>query len=168
MGKSEISKKLKAESRKLTIGRSGLLARSLALLLAVSGIFYMCDSKTSQRSTKFEQYVIQGEQLYLNHCSNCHQKNGKGLGLLYPPLDTSDYMQNHLEEVLCLMRHGKSGPMVVNGKNFNQPMPGIPSLSDLEIAEIATYIYNSWSHTNGIVDVKTASQILSSCDSLSN
>ena len=94
------------------------------------------------------------------------KKNGKGLGLIYPPLDSSDYMQNHLEEVLCLMRHGKSGEVFVNGRNFNQPMPGVPTLSDLEIAEIATYIYNSWSHERGIVDVKTASQILSDCDSL--
>ena len=130
-------------------------------------MLYACNSKPSpDTSTKFDQYFIQGEQLYLSHCSNCHQKNGRGLGLIYPPLDTSDYMQNHFEEVLCLMRSGKSGELIVNGKNFNQPMPGIPTLTDLEIAEIATYIYNSWSHDKGIVDVKMASQVLSACDSL--
>ncbi len=69
-------------------------------------------------------------------------------------MDTSDYMQNHLEEVVCLMRNGKSGELVVNGKNFNQADARVPTLSDLEIAEIATYIYNSWSHNKGIVDVK--------------
>jgi cytochrome c551 len=137
--------------------------------IAVCCALYGCNSKPSPAtSTKFDQYFIQGEQLYLSHCSNCHQKNGKGLGLIYPPLDTSDYMQNHLEEVLCLMRNGKDGPLVVNGKGFNQPMPGIPTLSDLEIAEIATYIYNSWNHNKGIVDVKVASQILSSCDSIAD
>ena len=118
------------------------------------------------KDAKFQQYFVQGQMLYEKNCSNCHQKNGKGLGLIYPPLDTSDYMQNHFEEVLCLMRSGKSGELIVNGKNFNQPMPGIPTLTDLEIAEIATYIYNSWSHDKGIVDVKMASQVLSACDSL--
>ena len=77
-------------------------------------------------------------------------------------------MENYLEEVVCLMRNGKSGELIVNGKNFNQAMPGIQTLSDLEVAEIATYIYNSWSHSKGIIDVKSASQILSSCDSLSS
>lgn len=94
------------------------------------------------------------------------KKNGSGLGLVYPPLDTSDYMQNNLAEVLCLMRNGTSGEMIVNGKSFNQAMPGISTLSDLEIAEIATYIYNSWSHRKGIVEVKAAEQMLSSCDSV--
>ena len=128
-----------------------------------------CTSKSSKEtSPKFQQYYVQGEQLYLTHCSNCHQKDGRGLGLLYPPLDTSDYMQHNLEDVLCLMRNGKNGELIVNGKGYNQAMPGITALSDLEIAEIATYIYNSWSHNYGIVDVKLTSKILSSCDTLKN
>src|SRR5262245_48428098 len=98
-----------------------------------------CNSK----DTKLQQYVVQGEQLYVKHCSNCHQKNGKGLGLVYPPVDKSDFMEQNFAEVLCLMRNGKSGEITVNGKSFNQPMPGIPLLTDLEIAEIATYLYNS-------------------------
>ena len=165
MGKTD---KLQASSFKLqAVGRknSRLAACSLQLV-AFCCLLYACNSKSPGTSTKFDQYFIQGEQLYIRHCSNCHQKNGKGLGLIYPPLDTSDYMLNHVEEVLCLMRNGKSGELIVNGKNFNQPMPGVPTLTDLEIAEIATYIYNSWSHNKGIVDVKMASQILSACDSL--
>ncbi len=173
MQKSETDKlqassfKLQAVGRKLRGKNSRLVACGLQLAV-VCFTLYACNSKPSpDTSTKFDQYFIQGEQLYIRHCSNCHQKNAKGLGLIYPPLDTSDYMQNHLEEVLCLMRNGKSGELLVNGKSFNQAMPGIQTLSDLEIAEIATYIYNSWSHSRGIIDVKVASQILSSCDSLS-
>jgi mono/diheme cytochrome c family protein len=158
--------KLQAVDRRLRCKNSSFVACSLQLV-AFCCMLYACNSKPSpDTSTKFDQYFIQGEQLYVRHCSNCHQKNGKGLGLIYPPLDTSDYMQNHFEDVLCLMRSGKSGELIVNGKNFNQPMPGVPTLTDLEIAEIATYIYNSWSSDKGIVDVKVASQILSACDSL--
>ena len=161
--------KPQAADRRLKSKYSSLATCSLQLVAFCCILLYACNSKPSpEHSPKFEQYFVQGEQLYIRYCSNCHQKNGKGLGLIYPPLDTSDYMQNHLEEVLCLMRNGKSGELLVNGKSFNQPMPGVQTLSDLEIAEIATYIYNSWSHSKGIVDVKLASQILSSCDSTSN
>jgi mono/diheme cytochrome c family protein len=113
--------------------------------------------------TKFKQYYIQGEQLYIKNCSNCHQKNGTGLGLLFPPLNVSDYMEKNRPEVLCLMRHGKQGQLTVNGKSFNKAMPPIPTLSDLEIAEIATYIYNTWSHHQGIIDVRDATKILNNC-----
>ena len=114
-------------------------------------------------SAKFNQYYVQGEKLYIKHCGNCHQADGTGLGRLYPPLDTSDYMQNNFRDVICLMRHGKTGELIVNGQQFNQPMPDIPSLSDLEIAEIATYIYNTWSHERGMIEVTDVTTILSAC-----
>jgi cytochrome c551 len=132
-------------------------------------VSYGCSTKSestsTSSSTKFEQYFIQGEQLYIKNCSNCHQKTGAGLGLLYPPLKQSDFMTNNLEQVICLIRNGKDGELIVNGKSYNQSMPAIPSLTDLEIAEIATYIYNSWENEHGIIEVQDVSKILSSCDS---
>ena len=142
------------------------LPLALSFLFSAFCLLPGCQKKSEPSSPKFKQYFVQGEKLYLQHCSNCHQKNGGGLGLLYPPLDTSDYMQNHLEDVVCLIRNGKNGELIVNGKNYNQAMPGIASLTDLEIAEITTFIYNSWSHESGIVDVTKVSKILSTCDSL--
>lgn len=132
----------------------GWLVLGCSLLLAGCG-------KTS--SPKFRQYYVQGERLYLTHCSNCHQADGSGLGRVYPPLDTSDYIDKHFTEVICLIRYGKTGELTVNGEQFNQPMQGIPALTDLEIAEIATYIYNTWTHGRGIVEVKEATKILSEC-----
>jgi cytochrome c551 len=122
------------------------------------------DSQKRSNSTKFDQYYVHGEQLYLKHCSNCHQKDGTGLGRLYPPLAKSDFMEKNFDQVLCMMRHGKSGEVIVNGISYNQPMPGISSLTDLQIAEIATYICNSWGNDKGIIEVKQASAILAECD----
>jgi cytochrome c551 len=113
---------------------------------------------------KFNQYYVQGEQLYVKNCSNCHQKNGKGLGLVYPPVDQSDYLDKNFEAVLCLMKYGTKGELVVNGKTFNQPMPGIPTLTDLEIAELATYLYNNWERKRGLVDVKEATAVIEKCN----
>lgn len=128
----------------------------IALLLVA------CGGKSS--SPKFKQYYVHGEALYSQHCSNCHQTDGRGLGRVYPPLDSSDYMEKNFYEVVCLIRYGKTGSLIVNGEEFNQAMPGVASLSDLEIAQIATYIYNTWSHEKGIVEVKEVSKILADCE----
>ncbi len=124
-----------------------------------------CGGNANNRAnkTKFTQYYRQGQQLYITNCSNCHQTDGSGLARVYPPLDTSDYMDDNFEAVACLIRHGISGPLVVNGIEFVQPMPGIPTLTDLEIAEIMTYIYNTWSHSRGLVDVTTVTETLDMC-----
>lgn len=132
-----------------------------AFCFSLSAFCFLSCGKTT--TPKFKQYYVHGEQLYQKHCSNCHQSNGSGLGRVYPPLNTSDFMENNFEEVVCLIRHGSNGELIVNGVQFNQPMPGVPSLSDLEIAEIATYIYNTWDHKRGIVEVKDAAKVLESC-----
>lgn len=138
---------------------------SCVVLMLPVLLFMACSNHKSgvpDGSNKFKQYYIAGAELYTKNCSNCHRADGSGLGLLYPPLDTSDYMDNHLPEVLYLMRHGRAGELVVNGRAFNKIMPGNAALTDLEVAEIATYIYNTWSHTRGIIDVKDAAAVLDS------
>ena len=142
------------------------IATSILLLMLDAGCVSKTESNRSAPSAKFDQYFVQGEQLYLKNCSNCHQKNGTGLGLIYPPLKGSDYLLENMNEVICLIRNGKSGELIVNGKSFNKEMPPMPLLSDLEIAEIATYIYNSWGHDEGLIEVADVSSVLAKCDSL--
>ena len=144
--------------------RIAITAVALAALL----ICLACGKRGSdgQHSVKFEQYYNQGEQLYVQNCSNCHQKNGTGLGLVYPPLDKSDFIDQRFAEVICLMRYGRKGPLSVNGKLYNQAMPAT-QLSNLEIAEIATYIYNTWGREQGIVEVNRVADQLQQCDQTS-
>jgi mono/diheme cytochrome c family protein len=117
----------------------------------------------SLKDPKFQQYYAQGQMLYEKNCSNCHQKNGTGLGLLYPPVAASDYVQNNFNASLCLMKYGTEGEITVNGKNFNKPMPGVPSLTELEIAEVATYIINTWGLEKGIVELTQVKSALKDC-----
>lgn len=136
----------------------------LSIVLFFLVLNFSCNRSQTKDSTKFTNYFRQGEQLYIKHCSNCHQSNGTGLGRLYPPINKSDFMDNNFSKVICLIRNGIQGELIVNGVNFNQPMPGIPSLTDLEVAEIATYIYNSEDHKRGIVEVKEVTRIMDQCE----
>jgi cytochrome c551 len=113
---------------------------------------------------KFRQYYNKGQQLYGQHCSNCHQDDGTGFKSIYPPLAKSDYMNANQDLVLCIMKYGTTGELVVNGVTFNQPMPGVPTLTDLEVAEIATYIYNTWGNDRGIISVQDAATVMAECE----
>lgn len=118
-----------------------------------------------ENTMRFRQYMVQGQQLYLQHCSNCHQVEGKGLAQLYPPLAQSDYMQEDVERTVCLIKYGLAGEIVVNGKDYNLVMPGNPQLTDIEIAEIVTYIYNAWDNQHGLISVTEVTKMLKACDS---
>lgn len=112
---------------------------------------------------RYEQYMVQGEQLYRMHCSNCHQEEGTGLRQLIPPLAQSDYMLADVDRTLCLIKNGLQGEIIVNGQSYQQAMPDNEALRDIEIAQIATYIYNHWGHARGYISTAQVSQALAQC-----
>jgi len=112
---------------------------------------------------KYRQYFNNGRQLYLNNCSNCHQKDGSGLARLYPPIAGSDYFRSDPARAICIVRNGLSGEIFVNGISFNQPMPGNTDLSNLEIAELMTYLYGNWSEEDRIFSPDQVSELLRNC-----
>ena len=115
-------------------------------------------------SVKLNQYMVEGMQLYRQHCANCHQVDGTGLAALIPPLKQSDYLQKmDKSELACQIRYGLNKEILVNGVSFNQQMPGIPQLQPLQIAEIVTYVKNTWSDDGGLYSVKQAEQDLEKC-----
>jgi len=137
---------------------------SVKLLFLVCCFWIGCiPGNRKDKSVKFQQYYVEGEVLYKQHCANCHQTDGSGLGQVYPPLNKSDFMYDNFNEVICLIKNGRQGEILVNSVMYNQPMAGIPSLTDLEVAEIATYIYNSWNHDRGLVEIGEVSAILNQC-----
>jgi cytochrome c551 len=103
----------------------------------------------SALSQKETQYYSNGRKLYKTICANCHMENGEGLGRLIPPIAKSDYLLKNRSDLSRMLKYGINGPMIVNNVEFNQPMPANPDLTDLEIAEILTYIGNTWGNEMG-------------------
>ena len=125
-----------------------------------SGKYDNLDYRTKIR---LRQYLVEGKRLYQLHCANCHQADGTGLASLYPPLNNSDYLMSNRSESICGMRYGQKGEIVVNGISFNQEMPGIINLTDLEIAEIATYVYTEFTDTVQIITINEVRIIMDLC-----
>lgn len=140
------------------------------LLFTLWGMLLACngESKGEKTSSSIQdiedltarQYAVHGKTIYDNLCANCHQIDGTGLGRLIPPLAESDYMQEDIGRTVRLIKYGIEGEMTVNGIVYNQPMPPNPHLTSMEIAQIATYIYNVWGNENRLIDVKEVEEYL--------
>jgi nitrite reductase (NO-forming)/hydroxylamine reductase len=87
-----------------------------------------------------------GETLYLANCAACHQPDGAGLAGAFPPLANSDYIQGKPQVLLEATIKGLSGPITVNGIEYNNVMPAIAYLDDAELAAILTYVQTNWSN----------------------
>lgn len=112
---------------------------------------------------RYEQYLVQGENLYQTYCANCHQTDGSGLRQLIPPLAKADYMLEDLGRTLCLIKHGAKSRIIVNGIDYQQKMPANEQLTDIEITQIANFIYNSWGNAYGLISIQDVSSKLETC-----
>jgi mono/diheme cytochrome c family protein len=105
----------------------------------------------------------QGESLYKKHCAPCHMDDGSGLAALIPPLAGADYLQLYPERLPCIVVNGLEGPVQVNGQTYNQPMPGIADLKDVEIANILNYIQHRWGDASKFYSPRQIRQLLEDC-----
>jgi len=84
-----------------------------------------------------------GRRLFTSICAACHQPTGRGLPNVFPPLAGSDFLNADKARAIKLVIYGRQGEVVVNGMKFNNNMPSFP-LSDQDIANVLTFVYNSF------------------------
>jgi len=96
-----------------------------------------------------EERMASGKKLYNAHCAACHQANGQGLTGAFPPLAQSTYLADGPGAAISAILNGLSGPISVNGTEYNAVMPNLSYLNDDEVAEIVAFVMNSWGNPGG-------------------
>jgi nitrite reductase (NO-forming) len=95
--------------------------------------------------------MARGKAVYMGTCSTCHQIDGKGLANVFPPLAGADYVMADKERSIRIVLEGLSGPIEVNGQTFNSVMPPLANFTDHEIADVLTFVRNSFGNKGDAV-----------------
>jgi mono/diheme cytochrome c family protein len=117
----------------------------------------------SEEELAYARYYVNGKGVYESHCENCHGKEGQGLGELIPPLTDTTYLKQNRNRLACFIKYGLSDKIVVGGKNFQGRMPADAHLMNIDVAQVITYITNSFGNQHGIYDADAAAKDLSNC-----
>ena len=102
-------------------------------------------------STSPVQASSLGESLYIQHCSACHQPDGKGIPGFFPPLannprvtsNEAGKIQNYLRRIIF----GYHGGLIVNNQMYSGRMPPIGyvgRLNDSELLDLINYQRSAW------------------------
>ena len=98
-------------------------------------------ASTSEKS--LDEKMESGKQIYMQTCFACHQAEGQGIPNAFPPLANADYLNADVDRAIGIVLKGKTGEITVNGETYNSVMTR-QAISNQEIADVMTYIYNSW------------------------
>jgi nitrite reductase (NO-forming)/hydroxylamine reductase len=143
-------------SRKLltTVGSACLVALTTAAMAVAQTPDPRSDAPTvhqAEVASAGNPASAAGQKVFAAACMACHQLDGKGLPGAFPPLAGSDFLKADPTRAIGIVLHGRSGPITVNGKEFNSVMPPMTQLSDAEVADALTYAMNSWGNDFGRV-----------------
>lgn len=101
------------------------------------------DSPAPAAARNRAEQITMGERVYAQNCAACHQPAGTGLAGAFPPLAASDYLNADVKRAIGVVLHGLSGPVTVNGAQYNSLMPAL-ALGDEDVANVLTYVYSQW------------------------
>ena len=118
-------------------------------------------SREEKRIYKTGSEVYQRE----SHCATCHLTDGKGNGVVYPPLVNSPWVNGSEDRLVKLALHGMWGKVTVRGKTYD-PARGVPPmtafrdlLNDDELAAVLTFVRNTWGNKASVVTPETVARV---------
>ncbi len=131
----------------------------LLLVLVVSSAF-VSESSKNLIQPPIKASMDRGKTIYLQRCMACHQVDGSGVPRLNPPLDGASTVKgNDKLKLVRIIIKGMTDRVEIDGEYYDNNMSANPDLTDTQIADVLTYIRNSWSNKASIVtaaEVKTA------------
>ncbi len=116
-------------------------------------------AEVASAGQSLEQRMTAGRKVYQNVCQACHGPEGKGLPGAFPPVANSDWIAQNPDQLIGAILNGLSGPIVVNGQNYNAVMPPMAYLSDEDVANVLTLVLNSWDNPGGEIQPAQVAQV---------
>ena len=142
----------------------------------IIGVFFLlamqvAQSQTSQKKTaptktttkatassSLKSTMQRGELVYKSVCLTCHQADGGGVPRMNPPLIKTKWVLGDKTKLITLMLKGMNEPIEIEDEEYHNPMPPHAQLSDQQIADVLTFVRNSFGNKASMV---TSSEVKS-------
>lgn len=95
--------------------------------------------------------IASGKQVYIKYCLSCHQADGGGVQNMNPPLTGTTYVLGDKGAIIKVVLNGFKEPVDINGQSYGNTMASFSNLSDKEVADVITYVRNSFGNKAGAV-----------------
>ena len=121
------------------------MSKRLVSVIVMTGIIAVLTSaKISPSQDKLKASIERGKTVYENTCLACHQINGSGVPGMNPPLKKTKWVVGDKKTLINVILKGLDQEIVVDDETYTNVMPAFANLSDQEIADVLTYIRNSF------------------------
>lgn len=119
----------------------------LTIIIFIASALAFSDPQQDALKASMER----GKKVYENACLACHQVNGSGVPGMNPPLKKTKWVLGDKKTLINVILKGLDEEIEVNDETYSNVMPALPYLSDQEIADVLTYVRNSFGNKASLV-----------------
>ena len=94
-----------------------------------------------------------GKKVYDKYCLSCHQADGGGVPRMNPPLKKTSWVTGDKQRLISIIIKGMDEPLEINGEDFYNIMAPHDFLKDQEIADVLSFVRNSFGNKASLVTV---------------
>lgn len=124
------------------------MKKLITLFICFAPAFVMAQSVKKSTKPKhaggLASSIIAGKAVYTAHCLTCHQADGGGVPSMNPPLIKTSYVLGGKTALIKIVLNGFKEDVEIDGETFNNTMPAQANLTDQQIADVLTYVRNSF------------------------
>ncbi len=84
--------------------------------------------------------TLDGREVYAGNCASCHGAEGQGQAGYYPSLAGNVDIAKDAALPVLVVLNGLTGPIEVQGRRYDNTMPTLGHLSDVEIAAVVNFV----------------------------
>lgn len=105
-----------------------------------------------QISASMKASYLAGKTVYTQNCQACHLADGGGVQNLNAPLIRTDFVLGNKPRLINVVLKGMKG-VDIGGEHYSNVMPAFDFLTDKEIADVLTYVRNSFGNKASAVTI---------------
>ena len=135
------------------------------IVLMVAAVFLSVMTATGQKKqpskvqqTSIKTSIAAGKLVYTQYCLSCHMADGGGVQNMNPPLIKTSFINGEKSKLISVVLKGKS-QQEIDGETYNNVMASFNYLTDKEIADVLTYVRNSFGNKKTAVTVAEVKKV---------
>jgi mono/diheme cytochrome c family protein len=130
----------------LFIGAIAFLDMALIPPAAVgsTGVGMAGAERAAPSQSALQASTARGKQVYLQQCLACHMATAVGVEGMNPPLIKTKFVLGDKPTLVKIVLNGMKGNVDIDGDTYHGVMAPHSDLTDLQIADVLTYVRNSF------------------------
>lgn len=135
------------------------MIKYLSFVMAIAIVAVAITAFTPSQINDVKASVKRGEKVYTKVCLPCHMADGGGVPNMNPPLIQTSYVLGDKTKLIGIVLHGMNERVPIDGDYYSNNMAPHNDLTDQQIADVLTYVRNSFGNKASAVTPTEVKQV---------